>query len=102
MCDMSHWRIENAVPDVIFAKGDYSIVEVVPAEDPDFRIRGNIPVPEGAVVVVDWGEPVALTDDPWQSCYTIYRRVEEQSWRCQGDLYATLEEAKEALENLLS
>jgi len=31
-----------------------------------------------------------------------HRRVGERSWRCQGNLYATFEEAKEALEGLMS
>jgi len=101
-CDVSHWRIENTAPDPVFTKGNYSIVEVVPADDPDFRIREDIPVPEDAVAVVDWGEPVALTDDPWQEAYTIYRREGERYWKCMGSLYASLEEAKAALEELLA
>lgn len=101
MCDVSHWKIENATPETLFAKEDYSIVEVVPANEPDFFIRDDIPTPKGATAVVDWGELVALTDSPFQHAYAIYRKTGPRSWQCEGALYATLEEAKEALEELL-
>ncbi|MBO8160615.1 MAG: hypothetical protein H0Z24_03180 [Thermosipho sp. (in: Bacteria)] len=95
-CDVSHWELINSAPDPIVEDGDYVIVCVVPAEDPDFLFREDIPTPEGAVAVVDWGLPVAITDDPWQEAYTIYKRS-GHTWKCTGQLFATLEEAREGL-----
>lgn len=95
-CDVSHWETINSNPDPIIQKGDYAIVEVVPADDPDFRIKEI-----GEKIIVDWGEPVILLDNPYQSAYTIYRRIEEGHWKCLGSLYATLNEAKEVFQGLL-
>jgi len=101
-CDVSHWKIENCTPEVEYRKGKYVVVRVIPAEDPDFEIREDLKEeledPE-VKAVVDWGQPVALLDDPYQSCYTIFRRSGNM-WKCVGELYPTLEEAIEEIEYL--
>jgi|GEM_PF-6630460 len=88
-CDVSHWEANHINPIVRY--GNYAVVEVVPANDPDFFIRE-----EKGEIIVDWGEPVILLDDPYQTAYTIYH-YSDGSWRCIGSLYATLEEAREIL-----
>jgi len=102
-CDVSHWEIVNDIPRLEYQKGKHVIMRVIPADDCEFEVldKGDFKEvandPEVRAVVRWYGEPVALTDSPYQEAYATYKQIRENYFKALPELSPTLEEAIEAL-----
>lgn len=100
---IEHWRYFNCDPspeDIVVQEGNYAVIRVIPAEQPDWEFLGKTKDGRKIVRFGEQNSPVELVDDPWQEAYAIFYRREPGYWQCVKGLFATIQEAKDTLKTL--